>query len=163
MGKESKMSAEITFHNVDWDELLDELLLKKKDLEKIAKMIIRRISRRVVKGETATGRPLDQNSPAWKAQKLREGKPILPLQYQGGIRNPDFYDFTIKDDIITIKMIPSYRDIHLDLVDISERTGKNYRDWFGIHERDHAVVAQAIAETIHDKMVDFFGGNIRRG
>lgn len=152
------MSAQFNFTNIDWNLVAKQIEFDKADMKKIGKFLIRRMTNRVLKQLTATGRPLDRNSERWIAQKLRVGAPTLPLQYRGGIRNPSFYEVEVlSKDTLRIRMIPSYRDIHLDLVDISEQTGKNYKDWFGIGASDIPLVVDIITETLMHRLKDIIG------
>jgi hypothetical protein len=151
------MSTQFNFQNIDWNSISSQVDFSKEDLQRVGKFLVRRMTSRVMRQLTATGRPLDQNSVRWLSQKLREGKPTLPLQYTGGIRNPSFYEVEIlPGNIMRIQMIPSYRNIHLDLVDISEETGKNYRDWFGIGAEDVPLVVDIITETIMARLQELF-------
>jgi hypothetical protein len=102
-------------------------------------------------------RPLAENSSRWRAQKEREGRPTSPLQYKGGLRNPSYYDVIVENDVIIISLIPSYRQIHLDLIEISEATGKNYKDWFGIAVTDIKMIVKEFKKMIGEILEEFFG------
>src|SRR6185369_15666141 len=91
-------------------------------------------------GVTADGQPLSQNSMWWIAQKLREGRPTNPLWYTGGLSRPETYEIRISPNRITIQLRADYEQIHIDLIQISQRTGKNYKDWFGISKSEAAAV-----------------------
>lgn len=152
------MSAEFNIGgNIDWDSFIKKIMFTKKELEAIGEFIINGITQRVLTGVTADNETLDENSRRWIAQKLREGRPTSPLQYKGGIINKDSYIITILEDgFIRIEMIPSYRDIHLELIEISEVTGKNYRDWFGISDKDKEAIREILTNVITDRIEQFF-------
>lgn len=119
---------------IDWDGMLQELTYTTEDLFELGEIIINGIVDGILDQTTPKGEPLDQGSRRTLAKKLREGKPLLSLQDTGKLRNPATYRITKTPNSIIIHLEPAYRDVHLDLIAISEKTGKNYRDFFDISQ-----------------------------
>jgi hypothetical protein len=135
-------------------ELLEaQNIISENDYVAMARIIVKGITSRIRDKEiTAEGQPLDENSIAWQRQKLRKGRSTRPLQYRGVLREPSSYQLVFEENTASITLIPSETQIHLDLIDISLKTGKNYADWFGIHEDDIKEMEQEITNIIAEKL-----------
>jgi hypothetical protein len=131
----------------DFGAIADLVKFEEADYVLFAKIIVDGITSRILAGVTADGEALDENSLGWIAQKLREGRFTGPLQYTGGLREARTYQVAFDGELATIELIGSYKRIHIDLNEISDRTGKNYSAWFGIAAEDIGYI-MAEAELI---------------
>jgi hypothetical protein len=136
----------------NWDNLIAELQFTDAEKVRFVEVIITGIIDRVKNQKTALGEVLSENSPRWSVTKRNLGKPQLPLQFTGGLTRESTYQLEVTDTGAYIVLIPSYRQIHLDLIEISEATGKNYEDWFGIHEDDIDDVMFVMERIIEQKL-----------
>jgi hypothetical protein len=136
----------------DWDALFEKLKFTEREYIRLIKVIVNGMIDRIKNQETSLGEPLDENSPRWIATKMNLNAPPNPLQFTGGLTEGGTYQLEFDENNAYITLIPSYREIHLDLIEISERTGKNYRDWFGIHEDDVEIIMEIAKEFLNRKI-----------
>lgn len=141
----------------DFEEIERALKINEYDMAALAELIVDGMIERIKAQQTADGEILSENSKWWAGVKLRQGYPTSPLQYKGGLIRHDTYQLTMEGGSMMIQLIPSYREIHLDLIEISETTGKNYKDWFGIAEEDMEVVEAELKRILTTKLVRALG------
>ena len=139
-------------NNINWDNIFDKMIFNHNEIKHLASMIIEGMTDRIINQITADGRPLDANSASWQAQKQEEGKGVQTLIYTGGLKDVSTYQIKINDEKVSIELEPGYRDIHLNLIEISEATGKNYKDWFGIAPIDIEIIMDEARYIIQEKL-----------
>lgn len=152
------MGYDVSIQMPDFDGMIEEIRFEEIDIVAFAEIIIDGMTSRILEGVTAEGEALDENSLGWVAQKLREGRFTAPLQYTGGLRdaNAGAYVIAFNGETATIELAGNYRQIHVDLINISNRTGKNYKDWFGINQEDIDIIMEEAAEIIKEKLRRLF-------
>ena len=139
-------------NDIDWDQIVNSLIFDDNDFILMAKIVVKGITDRILDGRTANEESLDENSPMWLAKKMREGRNTAPLQYTGELSKSHSYNLVITERNVMIELLPSKRQLHLDLIDISERTGKNYKDFFAMSSGDIIAIMALAEEILADKL-----------
>jgi hypothetical protein len=146
------LTPQITIKGPNWDAIAQAAVLTKQDYVKLAGIIVGGIIDRIRNSQTtANGRPLSKNSKWWTAQKLREGKYTNTLMYTGQISQAQTYNLRFEEQKCYIELLPSKLELHLKLIEISDKTGKNYRDWFGASQQDLTEIMETVSEILETK------------
>lgn len=140
--------------------LEDAMAFVEDDLRTLATVVVKGMIERIRQGVNPEYDDLDENSPRWIDYKVRRGYPDRPLQYTGGLTTEDTYQLRfISDREVIIELGGRYHQIHLNLIKISEQTGKNYSSWFGFNDNDIENVQITLQQIIEDKIRDLVYGN----
>ena len=152
------MGMTITGSGIDEQEIIDALALDEFDMISFGEIIIQEIVTNILNQKTADGRPLSLNSRSWQAKKLRESRLPWPLQYTGKLAQESTFRIEREGENLIVVLEPDYRDIHLNLIEISEKTGKNYQDFFGITETAGKKIEKEFSQIIEAKLLRFLHG-----
>lgn len=138
----------------DIENIMDRLAFTEAEYIRLAEVIVKGMCERIRNDQiTADGEPIDENSTSWAAFKENTNAPgRTPLWYKGGLSTPTTYEIIWDGEGFTIQLEPGYEDIHLNLIEISEQAGKNYSDWFGIHEDDIEIIMALARAILNSKL-----------
>jgi len=138
--------------NIDWNRIEKALEFTPSEKFEIGFEVIQHIVDGIIEQVTYKGQPLDINSKRRLSQKMRLGRPLKSLIFTGHLSNKSSYEVNLKQGSLSITLEEGYQPVHLDLINISAKTGKNYKDFFGVSKEAWDEVMKLATEMLVEKL-----------
>jgi hypothetical protein len=120
-----------------WTVIEGELEFTPAEHYRLAEIIPQKIIQRILDQVDANEDPLPINSERWLRIKRRLGAPQQSLRFQDRLSNISYWEIKITDyGMMEIQLNPEMKEIHRELIELSNETGKRYDLFFGVNEED---------------------------
>ena len=101
-------------------------------------------------GKTASGEPIDPNSPGWALRKKLEGRDPNPLMFYGDMTEPKAWSVSTVGDVVVLELNPEHQEKWDNIHEL--RNGRNWDEVWIVGDSEEELILLYIARYIEKEL-----------